>query len=85
MRYCVDLQSGLMRNRYYSLLPQEETSLLVINCLILVGIAAFLLVVPLLQLILALLYLKYGHAWSRVLVREVTVFPWNKVLIEENY
>ena len=77
LKYFVALRVADMRETGFPLLPEEEESVRFIDLLFYSFLGVCCLAVPLLQLLLALIYFKYGHAWSRVLNREASVFfPW---------
>ena len=52
-------------------LPEEELSLMAIDLLFFGGLALQMLVVPAAQLLLAWLYFRFAHGWSRLLNREI--------------
>ncbi len=65
-------------------LPEEEESLQITNMLLYSSLALFTVIVPDIQVLIALTYFKYGHPWSVILREEVAVFPWDKVAKHES-
>ncbi len=66
-----------MQVRSFALLPEEMESMTTIRALMWSAIAIFSFVLPTIQILLAAFYIKLRHAWSRLIVREVAVFPWD--------
>ncbi len=63
----VERRVDILESALFPLLPEEERSVLIVNSLLYCGIGSFLLVVPIVQLSLANLYFRHGHAWSDML------------------
>ncbi len=82
LKHLIDLRAEAMSGEGFPLLPEEAQSIWLINAMLLSIVTASCLIMPVLQLILALLYFKHGHAWSRVLRREARIFPWDSVLAD---
>ncbi len=72
-------RAASMAARAFPLLPSEDASLTRIDIMLFSALALYSVILPPLQVFLALAYLKYGHAWSRILVKAVPVFPWDVV------
>ena len=73
-------RAEMMEEKYFYLLPQEQESILIVDGILFSSIAFYAFILPILiQLPLGLAYFKFGHAWSRILVREVSVFPWDEI------
>ena len=66
LKVIVDKRNVLLSNSDFPPIADEWHSAHMINVL-LVSAASVFLAVPIMQSILAYIYFKYGHAWSRIL------------------
>ncbi len=74
LKYSTDARSQNME-AVFPLLPEEERSALIVNVVLYASVVGFALVLPAMQIMLALIYFRNGHPWSRVLRREVRLLP----------
>ncbi len=74
----------LLDKNQFAPLPEEEQSLQIANMLLYSSLGLFIVVVPTIQILLALTYIKYGHPWSAILREEVAIFPWDRVAKHES-
>ena len=66
MKVIADKRNELLSNSEFPPIADEWHSTHMVNVLLVSGACLFL-AVPVMQSILAYIYFKYGHAWSRVL------------------
>ncbi len=67
LKFSLAKRSQSMLSVPLPLLPEEEASVALVDGLLLGSVLLFALILPLFQLALALIYFRFGHAWSRVL------------------
>ena len=69
----------VMAGKGFALLPLETNSLYTIDCILFSSLAFNVIFLPALLHLLALIYIKSGHLWSRVLRTHVAIFPWERL------
>ena len=65
LKYVLEERNQKMTEDFFPPIADELRSMEIIDGLLFGGLVAFLVVIPVIQVFLALLYLKMGHAWSR--------------------
>ena len=84
LKYVLMARAASMEAMYFPALPEEQMSLAIVDGLLFSAIGIYCLLLPLTQFALALLYFKYGHAWSRVLNRECKAFAGDVIPTADN-
>ena len=72
LKIAVDKRNAKLEEGPFKLVPDEELSTYVVNCLLVLGVV-MPVITALIQASLAYLYFMYGHPWARVLKSQV--FP----------
>ena len=79
LRLVASERAAALRESHFPLLSDELETTMMTDWMLGSGLVAFIIVLPAAQIILALIYLRHGHAWSRVISREVKIFPWDQL------
>ena len=75
LHHCIaDRTAAMTHDDQFALLPEEVRSANVVMGLLVCSVLASVLV-PIAQVLLALLYFKIGHPWSKILIAKTSVFP----------